>query len=68
MLWTYTNLEKVEILARENDTVKRNFKESVSITQEKKDNLLNKKEERKVISGICSAIITRIKFIWFLIL
>ena len=28
---------------------------------EKKDNLLNKKEERKVISDIWSAIITQIK-------
>ena len=55
------NWKKIEILARENNIAKRKFKESVAISQEKKDNLLNKKEERKVISDICSAIITQIK-------
>ena len=55
------NWKEIEILARENNIVKRKFKESVAISQEKKDNLLNKKEERKVISEIWSAIITQIK-------
>ena len=49
------------MLARENNIVKRKFKDSVAISQEMKDNLLNKKEERKVISDIWSAIITQIK-------
>ena len=31
---------------------KRKFKESVAISQEKKDNLLNKKKERRFISDI----------------
>ena len=53
--------KEVEIIAKENNIVKRKFKESVAITQERKDNLLNKKEERKVISDIWSAIITQIK-------
>ena len=55
------NWKEIEILARENNIVKRKFKESVAISQEKKDKLLNKKEERKVISDIWSAIITQIK-------
>ena len=55
------NWKEIEILARENNIVKRKFKESVAISQEKKDNLLNKKEERKVISDIWSAIITQSK-------
>ena len=55
------NWKEIEILAKENNIVKRKFKESVAISQEKKDNLLNKKEERKVISDIWSAIITQIK-------
>ena len=55
------NCKEIEILARENNIVKRKFKESVAISQEKKDNLLNKKEERKVTSDIWSAIITQIK-------
>ena len=55
------NWKEIEILARENNILKRKFKESVAISQEKKDNLLNKKEERKVISDIWSAIITQIK-------
>ena len=46
------NWKEVEILAKENNIVKQNFKESVAISQEKKDNLLNKKEERKVVSDI----------------
>ena len=37
------NWKEVEILAKENNIVKRKFKESVAISQEKKDNLLNKK-------------------------
>ena len=45
------NWKKVEILAKENNIVKRKCKESVTISQEKKDNLLNKREERKVISA-----------------
>ena len=55
------NWKEIEILARENNIVKRKFKESVAISQEKKNNLLNKKEEGKVISVIWSAIITQIK-------
>ena len=55
------NWKEVEILAKENNIVKRKFKESVAISQEKKDNLLNKKEERKVISDIWSAMTTQIK-------
>ena len=55
------NWKEVEILAKENNITKWKFKESVAISQEKKDNLLNKKEERKVISDIWSAIITQIK-------
>ena len=57
------NWKKVEILAKENNIVKRKFKESVAISQEKKDNLLNKREEGKVISDIWSAKITQIKVI-----
>ena len=53
--------EMVEIIAKEGNIAKWKFKESVAITQEKKNNLLNKKEERKVISDIWSAIITHIK-------
>ena len=52
---------EVEIIAKENNLVKLKYKESVSITQEKKDNLLNKNEERNVISDIWSAVITQIK-------
>ena len=55
------NWKEVEILAKENNIVKRKFKESVATLQGKKDNLLNKKEERTVISDIWSAIITQIK-------
>ena len=55
------NWKELEIPAKENNIFKRKFKESVAISQEKKDNLLNKKEERKVISDIWSAIITQIK-------
>ena len=58
MLWKYIHLEEVEILAKENNIVKQKFKESVAITQEKKDNLLSKKEERKIISGISSIKVT----------
>ena len=57
------NWKKVEILAKENNIVKRKFKGSVAISQEKKDNLLNKREEGKVISDIWSAKITQIKVI-----
>ena len=46
------NWKEVEILAKENNIVKQNFKESVAISQAKKDNLLNIKEERKVVSDI----------------
>ena len=46
------NLKEAEILTKENNIVKQKFKESVAISQEKKDNLLNKKEERKVIKDI----------------
>ena len=53
------NGKEGEILAKENNIVKQKFKESVAILQEKKDNLLNKIEERKVISDIWSAIITQ---------
>ena len=57
------------MIAKENNIVKRKFKESVAITQEKKDNnLSNKKEERKVISDIWSAMITQIKVNQFFIL
>ena len=55
------NWEQTEILIKEQNLVKRKFKESVAITQEEKDNLLNKKEERKVISDVWSAIFTQIK-------
>ena len=55
------NWIELEILAKENNIVNRKFKESVAVSQEKKDNLLNKKEERKVISDIWSTIITQIK-------
>ena len=65
MLWKYIHLEEAETLAKENNIVKQKFKESVAITQEKKGNLLNKNEERKIISGICSLIITQIKVILF---
>ena len=51
------NWKEVEILAKENNIVKQKFKESVEISQKKKDNLLNKKEE----SSIWSEIITQIK-------
>ena len=53
--------KEVEIIATENNIAKRKFKESDAITQERKDNLLNKKEEKKVISDIWSGIITQIK-------
>ena len=53
-----SNWKEVEILAKEKNIIKRKFKESVAILQEKKDNLLNKKEDRKVISDTWSAIIT----------
>ena len=57
------------MIAKENNIVKRKFKESVAITQEKKDNnFSNKKEERKVISDIWSAMITQIKVNQFFIL
>ena len=57
------------MIAKENNIVKRKFKESVAITQEKKDNnLSNKKEERKIISDIWSAMITQIKVNQFFIL
>ena len=53
--------KKVEIIAKENNIVKRKFKESVAIMQERKDNLLNKKEGRKVIRDKWSATITQIE-------
>ena len=56
-----SNWKEVEILAKENNIVKRKFKESVAISQEKKDTLMNKEKERNVISDIWSAIITQIK-------
>ena len=62
------NWKEVEILAKENNIVKRKFKESVATLQGKKDNRLNKKEERTVISDIWSAIITQIKVNQFFIL
>ena len=57
------NWKEVEILAKENNIFKRKFKESVAISQEKKDNVFNKKEERKVISDTWSTIITQTKVI-----
>ena len=43
------NWEDVEILAKiENNIVEQKFKEIVAITQEKKNSLLNKKEERNI--------------------
>ena len=57
------NWKEVEILAKENNIFKRKFKESVAISQEKKDNVYNKKEERKVISDTWSTIITQTKVI-----
>ena len=44
------NYIEVEIVAKENNIVKRKLKESVAISQEKQGNLLNKKQERKVWS------------------
>ena len=58
------NWEQTEIVTKENNLVKRKFKESVAITQEDRFNLLNKKEERKVISDVWSAIFTQIKLKW----
>ena len=55
------NWKEAEILAKENNIVKRRLKENVAISQEEKDKILNKKEERKVISDIWSEIITQIK-------
>ena len=57
------NGKEVEILAKENNIVKQKFKESVAILQEKKGNLLNKKEKRKIISDIRSAILLKPNFI-----
>ena len=54
------NWKEVEILAKEKNIGKQKFKESAATSQEKKDNLLNKKEER-VMSDIWSAIIPQIK-------
>ena len=51
--------KNVEIIAKENNIVKGKFKENVGIGQERKGNLLNKKEERKVINDIWSAIIAQ---------
>ena len=51
------NWNEVEILAKENNIVKQKFKESVEISEEKKDSLLNKNEE----SNIWTEIITQIK-------
>ena len=45
---------KLEILTKENNIVKRKFKEGVAVTPEINDNLLNKNDERKVISDIWS--------------
>ena len=39
-------------MAQKKKIAKRKFKQSVEITQENKNNLLNKKEERKVTSGV----------------
>ena len=49
------------IVAKENYIVKQKFKERVAVSQEKKGNLWNKKEERKLITDIWSTIITQIK-------
>ena len=46
------NWAEIEILATENNIANWKFKESVAITQEKNDNILNKKEERRVTSDI----------------
>ena len=54
------NWKEVEILAKENNIANEN---SNKVLQEKKDNLLNKKDERKVISDSWSAIITPTKVI-----
>ena len=53
--------KEVEIIAKENNIVKRKFQEIVAITQERKENLLNKKKYREDISDIWSEIITQIK-------
>ena len=53
--------EETEIFTEEQHLVKRKFKESVAITQEEKDNLLNKKEVRKVLSDVWITIFTQIK-------
>ena len=55
------NWEEVEILAKENNIVKRKFKESVTTMQVKRINAFNKKEDRKVMSDTWSGIITQIK-------
>ena len=55
------NCKEVELLLKENNAVKRKFKESVTISNEKKDNLLNKKEKRKVPSDIWGTKIPRTK-------
>lgn len=54
-------IRKVDIIAKENNIAKRKFKKSVANMQETKGNLLNKKEQRKVISDILSAITTQIR-------
>ena len=56
-------MERRRNLVKENNIVKRKFKKSVAISQEKEDSLLDKKEERKVISDIWIAIITQTKLI-----
>ena len=55
------NCKEAELLAKENNAVKRKFKESVTISKEKKDNLLNKTEERKFPSDIWGAKIAQTK-------
>ena len=61
------NWKEVETLAKENNIVKQKLKESAAISQEKTDKLFNKKEERKGMSDIWSAIITQSKFNQFFI-
>lgn len=45
-------LESIKIIIYENNSKKNQFKEAARITFYKKDQLMNKKEERKTISNL----------------
>ena len=49
--------DDVRIIYRENDWKKRKFKEAAKITSHNKENLINKKDERKTIFNLWNIVL-----------